>query len=130
MDDLIDFFKLDTETHPLYTQHTVYEPVLEQPDRRVVERWVPKKKLGQGGCGVVYLEEEQFQGKARAVKRIDKASGLDYKKELSAIAKFSKVRDFLFGFNPYEDEMSQQTIHPQTLSSNSVSAICPILWLV
>ncbi|TKA68937.1 hypothetical protein B0A49_05344 [Cryomyces minteri] len=88
MDDLIEYFRLDTNFSTYFTEHSVY-----QQGRRVQERWVRNKELGRGAFGKVWLEVEGNKGKTRAVKQIQKGSNIDYVKELGAIAKFSKYQE-------------------------------------
>lgn len=97
--DLIDHFKLDAKIYPDRTHHISYTSDHARGLRKVkVEKiWRRNKKLGQGGFGAVWLEVEQ-EGETRAtraVKEVSKNNGLphqiDYKKELLAMAKLSKV---------------------------------------
>ncbi|KAI9874609.1 MAG: hypothetical protein M1830_009566 [Pleopsidium flavum] len=104
--DLIDHFKLDAQVYPDRTHHTFYTSDHARGRRKVkVEKvWHKHKKLGQGGFGAVWLEVEH-EGKIkaeRAVKEIPKNNGLscqiDYKRELLAMAKFSKYQEVFVQF--------------------------------
>ncbi len=87
-DDFLAYFKfIDTEIKPGYTEHScnsrhgVYR-----------ERWMHDKIIGRGGgCALVRLEVETKEGRKRAVKEFPRIAEQDYKKEIVAIAKFSKV---------------------------------------
>ena len=70
-----------------------------QPGRNLVlkkvkgVRWVREKELGRGSFGVVWLEKGT-SGEQRGVKEVDKKylpSDFDYKRELLAMARLSKV---------------------------------------
>lgn len=65
---------------------------------RTEKRWTKESELGYGTFGEVWLEKNQ-KGEARAVKGVKKRkdTGIDYYKELLAMAKLSKVR-FLWHF--------------------------------
>jgi len=56
------------------------------------KRWTKERDLGFGGFGEVWLEKNQL-GDTRAVKDVKKkrSAGVDYYKELLAMAKLSKV---------------------------------------
>ena len=58
------------------------------------KRWTKQEDLGCGAFGEVWLEKNQAGG-TRAVKRVKKSRhiGIDYRKELLALAKLSKVCD-------------------------------------
>jgi hypothetical protein len=93
--DLVEHFKLDTYFLADLTQHTFYEsdPSKGRRKLRVDRKWRRDKKLGNGAFGVVWLEVEH-NGEKRAVKEIKKsqmAPKFDYRKELLAMAKLSKV---------------------------------------
>lgn len=98
--DLIDHFKLDTQFYDNYTQHIFRQSDSARGQRRVKvkKRWYRRDKIGQGGFGTVWREEEQA-GEVRAVKEIPRQgplqSRIDYQKELLAMAKLSKVCDLL-----------------------------------
>ena len=79
-------------------RHTTFrsDPSLGTHRVKVVETWYRGREIGHGSSGTVYLEKSG-KGKHRAVKRIakDKNSSIriDYKRELTAMAMLSKVRD-------------------------------------
>ncbi|MCJ1394210.1 hypothetical protein MMC18_007088 [Xylographa bjoerkii] len=97
--DLLDHFKLDAEILPEYTLHvtTKSDPALGLRKQRIETRWYQKKLLGRGSFGHVYLETDS-QGdensQSRAVKILNKDDmqyvGVDYRKEIAALAKLSK----------------------------------------
>lgn len=97
-EDLLDHFKLDAEVHDQYTLHFVYKPnrVLGRREK-VQTKWERGGELGEGAFGQVWQESCRETGGSlvsRAVKNIRKGRmksyGIDYKKELLALAKFSK----------------------------------------
>jgi serine/threonine protein kinase len=98
--DLIDHFKLDAVVTATYTTHFEYE--IDQfrrvADQKVEKRWDREQNIGRGAFGEVWLEVKREHGdvQKRAVKVINKSLmrglKLDYKKELHALAKFSKAR--------------------------------------
>jgi hypothetical protein len=92
--DLVDHFRLETQLHPDFTLEIV--PAVPPRGRRIVrteKRWTKESELGYGTFGEVWLEKSQ-KGEARAVKGVKKRknTGIDYYKELLAMAKLSKVR--------------------------------------
>ncbi len=97
--NLIDQFKLHVQFHADYTLHNFHTSDRARGQRKVTvqKKWRRKKKLGQGGFGSVWLEEEQ-DGSLRAVKEIPQQdpsqSDIDYKRELLAMAKFSRVSNY------------------------------------
>ena len=94
--DLVDHFKLEVEQLPEYTQHTHYKSDSSHGLRKleIVKRWRKKQDIGEGAFGIVWLEVEE-DGSERAVKAISRRlcsyNKIDYKKELAAMAKLSKV---------------------------------------
>src|SRR6266498_1973428 len=94
--DLIDHFKLEADFLPDCVQHTILKSDTKLLKRRfrVVQRWKRRRVLGHGAFGIVWLESEQ-KGALRAVKEISKATAerlkLDYRRELCALVKLSKV---------------------------------------
>lgn len=102
--DLLDHFKLDAEVFPEYTLHTSYRTNRTRGLRKekVETRWNRQRSIGQGSFGEVWLEVK-FQGTGaatdkRAVKIINKIQmrtlKIDYRREISALAKFSKSQVF------------------------------------
>jgi hypothetical protein len=99
-DDLLDHFKIEAEITPECTTHVSYRPNLDGGAReRIEEKWMRMEVIGEGAFGEVWREahEQQQLGKGprvRAVKCIPKrrmeAWNVDFKKELLAMAKFSK----------------------------------------
>lgn len=85
LDELINDFKLDATFHEGFTEHRKGD---------ICERWKRERKLGAGGFGVVWLEREQATCSHRAVKIIQNASRVDFRKELLALQKFSRPKVF------------------------------------
>ena len=97
--DLVRVSKLDTQfhSHPKYTQHVKYVSSSTTKQRRVrkEEKWKRERKLGQGGFGIVWLEQciqGDSKGKVRAVKKVPKLASGDCNRELEAIALFSHTK--------------------------------------
>ena len=94
--DLIEHFKLDVVFFPDDTRHIFYHSDGRQNQRKVkvVNKWIKQQELGEGGCGTVWLENDS-KGDERAVKQISKGfclrNQIDYKKEILAMAKLTKV---------------------------------------
>ncbi len=94
--DLIEHFKLDVVFFPDHTRHISYHSDGRQNRRKVkvVKKWIKQHELGEGGCGTVWLEKDS-KGDERAVKQISKGfclrKGIDYKREIIAMAKLTKV---------------------------------------
>ncbi|PVH83037.1 kinase-like protein [Cadophora sp. DSE1049] len=107
--DLHDF-RLETsfETNPRCVVHTIHKSDPELGIRKVVvqERWVTRKpELGFGLFGPIRLEErlvpaQSYKRTQRAVKVLHKQQmkrrNFDYKKELLALAKFSRSKFVLY----------------------------------
>jgi hypothetical protein len=98
--DLIEHFKLDAQIYGDHTLHTEYvsDPTRGMRKARVEKRWYKERHIGRGGFGDVWLEVQKEGDQAtaeRAVKRIQKrrmeAMEIDYKRELLALAKLSRV---------------------------------------
>ena len=95
--DLIEHFKLDVVLFPDHTRYTFYQSDCRQNRRKVkvVKKWMKQQELGEGGAGTVWLEKSS-NGDERAVKQISKGfclrNRIDYKKEITAMAKLTKVR--------------------------------------
>lgn len=83
MDQIINDFKLDATIHSNYTVHQVGHHR---------EKWHQERKLGQGGFGTVWLEREEATNRCRAVKIIAGSCGLDFRRELFALEKFSRPK--------------------------------------
>jgi len=94
--DLIEHFRQDAVVTANCTTHIEYKTNRARGIRKekVERRWYREQRIGQGTFGKVWLEvtREDDDVEKRAVKIIDKSCmlGLDYKKELLALAKFSK----------------------------------------
>lgn len=70
-------YKLETSFHDGYVVHTTHESDLIS-GRREVEiktKWNRKRHIGEGGFGVVWLEEEETRRELRAVKRMPNRTG-------------------------------------------------------
>ena len=102
-DLVIDYHKLDTKFFADHVQHTTFRSDASQGRRRVkvVKKWYRDRELGRGSFGTVFLErsekERSEKGEYRAVKEIAKDKNsrimIDYKRELTAMAILTKVRD-------------------------------------
>jgi hypothetical protein len=99
--DLINHFKLDAEYFSDHILHTEYvsDPARGLRKVKVEKRWYRQTNIGHGGFGAVWLEvrrEGESIKAQRAVKEINKgrmkAVKIDYRTELLALAKLSKVR--------------------------------------
>lgn len=96
--DLLDHFELDAVVTDQYTVHAKHQIDRAQGRQKttVEKRWIRGERLGAGGFGDVWLETsvEGDRRETRAVKVISKdamkRSGIDYTKELLALAKFAK----------------------------------------
>ena len=98
--DLLNHFKLDAKVFSDYTLHTSYRANRTRGLRKekVEDKWERQRSIGQGSFGEVWLEVKcQGTGAAteeRAVKIINKnrmrTFNIDYRRELSALAIFSK----------------------------------------
>jgi hypothetical protein len=92
--DLVDSFKLKTEFRHDCTIEITRTNRSEQGRRavRTEKKWTKHEYLGSGAFGEVWLEKDQL-GDARAVKDVRKrlSTGVDYHKELLAMANLSKV---------------------------------------
>lgn len=95
-DDFLEHFRLNDQVHADHTLHIAYYGSI-----RVEERWISQKLIGQGGFGDVWKQEytpgyaaAAVDTRVRAVKIINKRAtervGVDFKKELLALSKFSK----------------------------------------
>ena len=95
--DLVDHFKLEADFADDYTLHTYHKSDRSQGLRKikVLKKWSRRESVGEGNFGTVWLEVEE-DGSERAVKAISRRlcarNSIDYKKELAALAKLSKVR--------------------------------------
>ncbi|OCK74702.1 kinase-like protein, partial [Lepidopterella palustris CBS 459.81] len=97
-EDLLDHFKLEAEVFPDYTLHVTHRMNRARGVREKVEiKWERIESIGEGSFGQVWRELCYLaDGKqdARAVKIIEKrrmrSYNIDIKKELLALAKFSK----------------------------------------
>lgn len=98
--DLIEHFKLDAQLEADHTLHTEYvsDPKRGMRKVRVEKKWFKQRHIGQGAFGDVWLEvckESEEVVAERAVKSIQKRRmegvNIDYKRELLALAKLSRV---------------------------------------
>lgn len=107
--DLIDHFRLDAQHQGDCTLEIIR--TAQPHGRRIIQsekRWIKQGELGYGTFGEVWLEKNQ-KGEARAIKAIKKRKnpGIDYYKELLAMAKLSKhVQLFVEFFGWYENTES------------------------
>src|SRR6266498_3551497 len=95
----LDHLKIETIFQP---DHVCSPGYFSDPRRgirkaKIERRWYRKKPLGFGRFGEVWLEEEGSDAsQTRAVKIIKKAQmlrdGIDYMRELKALAHFSKPK--------------------------------------
>jgi hypothetical protein len=94
--DLIEHFKLDAQVHNDHTVHI--EPARGMRRAKIEKKWYREKYLGHGAFGDVWLEAQRDADHVtkRAVKLIQKRRmqtvGIDYRRELLALAKLSRVR--------------------------------------
>src|SRR5260221_13133520 len=98
--DVIEHFKLDAQIYGDEIVHTEYasDPAQGVRKAKVEKRWYKDINLGHGAFGDVWLqvqkEHEQVIAQ-RAVKVLQKRQmqyvKIDYKKELFALAKLSRV---------------------------------------
>jgi hypothetical protein len=97
-EDLLDHFKLEAEVFPEYTLHPSYRLNRTRGVREKIEKkWKRMESIGAGTFGQVWREihcQSDGTQDVRAVKVIEKqrmrAQQIDFKKELLALAKFSK----------------------------------------
>jgi hypothetical protein len=97
-EDLLDHFRLEAEVLPEHTSHVTYKIHRARGEReRIEKQWRRVKCIGEGTFGRVWQElHYQLDGpqEVRAVKVIDKRRmkerNVDFRKELLALAKFSK----------------------------------------
>ncbi|KAJ5675687.1 kinase-like protein [Penicillium macrosclerotiorum] len=93
--DLLQHFHLDAVVTDECTTHTEYQVAQGLVPREIKKRWYRgKEPIGRGTYGTVWMEREGAASNQRAVKIMEKGlmmrHGIDYKKELLALAKFSK----------------------------------------
>ena len=94
----ISYHRLDTTFFDGHVQHATFhsDTALGQRRVKVLENWYRDRELGRGTFGTVYLERSG-KGELRAVKEIAKDRnsqiGIDYKRELAAMAILRQVRD-------------------------------------
>jgi hypothetical protein len=98
--DLIEHFKLDAQ---VFGEHTLHIEYVSDPARgirkaRIEKRWDKERYIGHGAFGDVWLEVQKERGQVaaeRAVKSIQKRQmesvKIDYRRELLALAKLSRV---------------------------------------
>ncbi|KAL2809259.1 armadillo-type protein [Aspergillus granulosus] len=93
--DLLQHFRLDAVIKGECTTHVEYRVEQDLIPRKAEKRWYRMKEpIGRGTYGRVWLERDEKQASHRAVKIMAKdlmtRDGIDYKKEILALAKFSK----------------------------------------
>ena len=131
-EDLLDHYKLEAEVFPEHTLHVVYKINRARGEReRIEKQWKRMESIGEGTFGQVWRElhcQEDGYREVRAVKAIAKqrirAYNVDFKKELLALAKFSK---------PEVPEIPAIFATRLTLIERVVPTsrgICFVLWLV
>ncbi|PYI13309.1 kinase-like protein [Aspergillus violaceofuscus CBS 115571] len=94
-DDLLEHFKYDAVIDHDCTTHTEYERDESHAIRIVKRKWYRHSDpLGWGLYGKVWLESDETDTRRRAVKVVQKdlmeRDTIDYKREILALAKFSK----------------------------------------
>jgi hypothetical protein len=96
-EDLLDHFKLEAEIFPECTVHVSHRLNRHRVRERVEKRWERMESIGEGAFGQVWRElhwQSDGTQDVRAVKVIEKqrmrVHQVDFKKELLALAKFSK----------------------------------------
>lgn len=95
--DLQDFYKLQAECSESHVIHMLYVKDRSQSVQRVKveQRWDNVKRIGYGAFGEVWLQKGE-KGAERAVKQLSKYRmedlGIDYERELDALAKFNTPR--------------------------------------
>lgn len=90
----IDRYRLETAFDGDDVIHTTYKSDLAAGRRKVEikTRWKRKKDIGEGGFGVVSLEEAEGGTEVRAVKRLYRgAQRVDWSRELNTLAKLKDV---------------------------------------
>lgn len=132
--DFIEHFKLETQWHEDHTLHVSYRSVRSRGHQklRIEDRWYRKQKLGQGAFGTVWLETNS-DGADRAVKEIGRDHGfsslVDYKRELLAMAKLSKVRVGLWDcFNGANYVTSSKSCLSSSMAGLRAPRIYSYLW--
>ena len=99
LSDLIDFFKLDAAFDAITASTCEKVRVSDRTQRKrqvvVVKEWKRIKRIGRGAFGTVWVEHDQ-EGNTRVVKEVVKETSsmsvkVDYKRELSALGRLSKV---------------------------------------
>jgi serine/threonine protein kinase len=93
--DLLQHYHLDAVVTSECTTQVEYRAAQGLVPQRIEKRWCRRKEpIGHGLWGQVWLEQEGESSNQRAVKILRKDSmklqGIDYKKEILALAKFSK----------------------------------------
>jgi serine/threonine protein kinase len=112
--DLLDLFRLEAVVTDKCTTHIEYKTDRARGIRneRVEKKWYRKQCVGSGGFGEVWLEVTQEDDivEKRAVKILNKTKirsrGIDYNKELLALAKFSKQEEVLVKFFGWFEDSS------------------------
>ena len=100
--DLIEYFRLDAEFCHDCVKYVGYRSSQSRGHRKVrVERkWVRQRNLSTGVCGTVVLQSDH-RGETRVVKAISKEfyvdARIDYRRELVAMARLTKVCDAVHG---------------------------------
>lgn len=71
----LEHYKLETEFHDGYVLNRTYEWDYSVRRETAMVKWKRGKKLGKGGFGEVWLEEEEG-GRLRAVKCLERSSAV------------------------------------------------------
>ncbi|KAI1635827.1 kinase-like domain-containing protein [Biscogniauxia mediterranea] len=91
MDELVRKSKLETELHP---EHHITIHHILCDGQKSQQVWVRGDSLGEGGYGTVWIEKlksgKDVGYQVRAVKVLKKKPGLDYNREIGALAMFSQ----------------------------------------
>ena len=94
--DLREIYRLQADCFEHHVIHTSYHSDRARNVRKVKieRRWDNTTRIGHGSFGEVWLQKSQ--GDERAVKKLSKYRmedlGIDYRKELDAMACFSRPR--------------------------------------
>lgn len=106
MSDLIDFFQLEATFNP--TRRYTHEIVQTSDRVQLKKKWKREAEpIVHGGSGILWLEHDREGNQSRVVKQIIKGTPTtplptDYKRELLALGRLSKVRVKSF-FNNIEN---------------------------
>lgn len=96
--DLLDHYKLDAEQIGESVIHCSYTSDRARGLRKVKleQRWDNVKPIGYGSFGEIWQQKQSDSNEQRAVKilrkRPMKSWGIDYEREIEALAKFDKAQ--------------------------------------